>query len=151
MATPVLPLFPRIAHPDARPAIRFGAQQLDYGTLATACSAFRRTLADSGIKPGTRVGVWAQPELERMLGFLGCMCAGVVTVPLNAGLGEKELAHIVRDARIEAIFSAYPQQDKERTPGVPVHGFAFESDTMVAKRPPEQRGANEPALILYTS
>ena len=88
MASSVLPLFPRVAHPDMRPAIRFGAQQLDYATLATACAAFRRTLADAGLSPGSRVGVWAHPELESILGFIGCICAGVVTVPLNAGLGE---------------------------------------------------------------
>jgi malonyl-CoA/methylmalonyl-CoA synthetase len=151
MATPVLPLFPRIAQPDVRPAVRFGAQQLDYATLATACAAFRRTLADAGLNPGSRVGVWAHPELESILGFIGCMCAGVVTVPLNAGLGEKELAHIVRDAKIDAIFSAYPAKDRERTPSVPVLGFAFETDSMITPRPYEGQSANEPALILYTS
>src|SRR5262245_56840563 len=102
------PLFPRIVRPDLRPAVRFGAQQLDYATLATACAAFRRTLADAGVQAGDRVAVWAHPELVTILGFVGSVCLGVVTVPLNPTLGEKELAHILNDAKPCAIFSAYP-------------------------------------------
>ena len=134
MAPPVQPLFPRIANPDTHPAIRFGQQVLDYATLAAACAAFRRTLAEAGLAPGDRVGVWAHPELESILGFIGSVMAQVVTVPLNPGLGDKELAHIVADAKLDAIFSAYPEQDRERTKSVPVHGFAFDSDSMVTPR-----------------
>jgi malonyl-CoA/methylmalonyl-CoA synthetase len=147
----VLPLFPRIARPDERPAIRFGGQQLDYATLATTCAAFRRMLAEVGVGPGDRVAVWTHPELETVLGLVGSMCAGVVTVPLNPGLGERELAHILGDAKPKAIFSARPEADRERTRGAQVHGFQFESDSTVAPPSFAARGEREPALVIYTS
>jgi malonyl-CoA/methylmalonyl-CoA synthetase len=151
MAQALHPLFPRIAQPDLRPAVRFGAQQLDYATLATACAAFRRTLADAGVSAGDRVAIWAHPELETILGLVGAMCAGVVTVPLNAGMGEKELAHILSDAKPQVIFSAYPEADRERTKQHKVLGFAFDSGSMVTPRPVEGRAVDEPALVIYTS
>jgi malonyl-CoA/methylmalonyl-CoA synthetase len=146
-----LPLFPRIVRPDERPAIRFGGQQLDYATLATTCAAFRRMLAEVGVGPGDRVAVWTHPELETVLGLVGSMCAGVVTVPLNPGLGERELAHILGDAKPKAIFSARPEADRERTRAAQVHGFQFESDSTVAPPSFAPRGEHEPALVIYTS
>ncbi|MFT3922355.1 MAG: AMP-binding protein [Myxococcales bacterium] len=147
------PLFPRLLAPDSRRALRFGERELDYATLATACAAFRRSLASLRLEKGARVAVWAHPELETLLGFVGCVSNNMVTVPLNPSLGDKELAHILQDAKPSAIFSAYPERDRARSPGFAVHSFAFTQDSMVTPRAPKEdnESPDEPSLLVYTS
>lgn len=151
MAQPAQTLFPRITSPGPWPAVRFDDKCLDYATLSTACAAFRRSLSNAGLSPGDRVAVWTHPELDTVLGLVGSIVANLVTIPLNPQLGERELAHILADARPDAIFSAYARRDQQRTPEVPVHGFSFAVDSMVTPRAPAEPSLDEPALVLYTS
>jgi malonyl-CoA/methylmalonyl-CoA synthetase len=144
-------LFPSLNTSNTRPAVRFGDKRLDFATLATACAAFRRSLVTAGLAPGDRVIVWAHPELETILGFLGCVTSHVVTIPLNPSVGEKELAHILADAKPDAILSAHPERDKARTPQIPVHGFEFSAGSIVTPRAPSHLELDEAILVLYTS
>jgi malonyl-CoA/methylmalonyl-CoA synthetase len=148
---PVLPLFPGLASPDSRAAIRFDDTSYDYATLFAACAALRRSLAKASLSSGDRVAIWAHPHVDTMLGFIGALSAGVITIPLNPGLGDKELAHIIADSKPDAILSAHPEPDQKRTPSVPVHGFAFEGDSVITPRQLFDRGEEDPLLILYTS
>ncbi|HEX5657004.1 MAG TPA: AMP-binding protein [Polyangiales bacterium] len=157
MRQPALPLFPRIeaeaeaTPPPARDALRCGDQTLDYTGLATACALFRRALAEFFIGRNDRIAVWAHQDLNTMLTLIGAVAAGVTTVPLNPGLGEKELAHILNDAKPRAIFSAFPEQDAKRTPHIPVRGFLTPQRSLVTARIGETRRPDEPLLVLYTS
>lgn len=146
-----LSLFPRIEAMDAAAALRIGDEILDYAALGTACSLFRRALAELGLSARDRVAVWAHPELDSILGLIGSLVAGVVTVPLNPHLGPRELEHILADAKPRAIFSAHPERDRARTPGIPVHGFLSPTRSLVTHRLDETRGAQDPLLVLYTS
>jgi len=56
-----------------------------------------------------------------IVGLVGSISAGITTIPLNPDTGDKELAHILADAKPRAIFSAHPERDRARTPSVPVH------------------------------
>ena len=155
MSGDVLPLFPRIEAGDgtygARPAVRVGDETLDYAALSTVCALFRRALAETAVDKKDRVAVWAHPELDSLLGLIGSVSAGITTVPLNPQIGEKELAHILEDAQPRAIFSAHPERDQLRTPDIKVHGFLSAGRSLVAHRHAEERGADEPLLVLYTS
>jgi malonyl-CoA/methylmalonyl-CoA synthetase len=144
-------LFPRIADGEARPALRVGDAELDYAALFTACALFRRSLAELGITSLDRVAVWAHPELDAILGLVGAVCAGVTTVPLNPQVGDRELAHILEDAKPRVIFSSRPERDRARTPHIPVHGFLLPQRSLVAHRLADERSAEEPLLVLYTS
>jgi malonyl-CoA/methylmalonyl-CoA synthetase len=157
MPPPALPLFPRIeAEAEGAPlptqvALRCGDQALDYGALATACALFRRALAEFTLGPHDRIAVWAHNDLNSILTLIGAVSAGVTTVPLNPGLGEKELAHILSDAKPRVIFSAQPDQDKLRTPYIPVRGFLEPQRSLLTARKLDQRTPDEPILVLYTS
>ncbi len=157
MRQPALPLFPRIEAealaepPSARAALRCGDQAVDYTGLATACALFRRALAEFFIGRQDRIAVWAHQDLNSMLTLVGALAAGVTTVPLNPGLGEKELAHILNDAKPRVIFSAHPEQDASRTPHIPVRGFLQPERSLVTVRAHEARRPDEPLLVLYTS
>ncbi|HKH88355.1 MAG TPA: AMP-binding protein, partial [Acidimicrobiales bacterium] len=76
------PLFPSIADPDGREAVRIGNAALSYGQLAGAATATADQLHGAG-----RVVVWAEPTLELVIAVVGALAAGVAVVPINPGLG----------------------------------------------------------------
>jgi malonyl-CoA/methylmalonyl-CoA synthetase len=99
------PLFPSLADPDGREAIRIGDAALTYGQLAGAATVTAEQLHGAG-----RVAVWAEPTLELVIAVVGALAAGVAVVPINPGLGTRELGHIVDDGAPER-FVAWPGVD----------------------------------------
>jgi len=151
MRRDAISLFPSIDALGDRPALRVLDQTLDYAALGTTCALFRRALAEIGIGRQDRVAVWAHPNLESIVGLIGSVAAGVTTIPLNPDIGDKELQHILADAKPRAIFSSQPESDRARTPGLSVHGFMSPERSLVTHRLADERGADEPILVLYTS
>lgn len=151
MSGAALPLFPSLEAKTSRPALRVGDEVLDYAAVATACALFRRAVAEQGLGPGDRVAIWAHPDLDSLLGLIGGVTAGITTIPLNPHCGEQELAHILADARPRVIFSAHPERDRARTPGVPVQSFLDSTRSLVTHHRLAPHGADAPLLVLYTS
>ena len=151
MTDAAIQLFPCIEAMDAAPALRVGERTLDFAAVGTACALFRHALAEIGVSPRDRVAVWAHPDLDSILGLVGSIAAGVTTVPLNPQLGARELEHILADARPKVVFSAHPERDRGRTPGVPVHGFLSAERSLVTQRLAEERRPDDPLLVVYTS
>ncbi len=92
------PLFPPLATPDDREAIRIADGTLTYAELSRAAAAVA-----SGLNGASRVAVWAEPTLELCVAVLGALAAGVGIVPINPGLGPRELGHIVEDSEPEKL------------------------------------------------
>jgi malonyl-CoA/methylmalonyl-CoA synthetase len=80
-------------------AVAVGDAALSYGGLAAAASAHLAGLAARGIGPGDRVAVWTSPTPDAVVALVAHACAGLVSVPLNPASGERELAHVLGDAR----------------------------------------------------
>jgi malonyl-CoA/methylmalonyl-CoA synthetase len=148
---PIEPLFPGLVQPDSRPALRFGEQIVDYSALAAASSMFRRSLAQAGLTPGDRVAIWAHPTLDTVVALIGSVVSGMVLVPLNPGVGERELRHVLDDAQPDAIFSSWVERDQARTPEQTVHGLTIEADSLITPRMFNEENNDRPALIVYTS
>jgi malonyl-CoA/methylmalonyl-CoA synthetase len=142
------PLFPRLADPDGREAIRIGDGALSYRELAGAAAVLARQLEGAG-----RVAVWAQPTLELVVAVVGALDAGVEIVPINPGLGPRELGHIVTDSAPER-FLAWPGVDPpaelQHLPRTDVDPNA--PTGAAANVPLEQRGNDDDvAFVMYTS
>ncbi|MFI0925373.1 acyl-CoA synthetase [Streptomyces sp. NPDC021012] len=86
-------LFPALADPSDRPALRVGPDTLTYDGLARAAGALAGRLA--GVD---RVAVWATPTARTAVAVVAALLAGVPAVPLNPRTGERELAHILGDS-----------------------------------------------------
>ena len=110
------PLFPSLADPDGREAIRIGDDALSYRELAGAAAAMAHELEDAG-----RVAVWAQPTLELVVAVVGALAAGVAVVPINPGLGPRELGHIVRGQRPRAPAGVAGRGSAGRAAAPPPH------------------------------
>jgi malonyl-CoA/methylmalonyl-CoA synthetase len=87
------PLFPPLHNPDDREAMRIGDGALSYAEVSRAAAAMAARLAGA-----SRVAVWAEPTLELCVAVLGALGAGVPVVPINPGLGSRELGHILEDS-----------------------------------------------------
>ncbi|HEY8986816.1 MAG TPA: AMP-binding protein, partial [Streptomyces sp.] len=95
-------LFPALTDgPSDRPALAFGPRSLTYEQLAAAAGAVAERLA-----AGSRVAVWATPELETAVAVVGVLLAGGTAVPLNPKSGDKELRHILSDSAPSLLLTA---------------------------------------------
>ncbi|MCA1217437.1 acyl-CoA synthetase [Streptomyces sp. 8L] len=140
------PLFPALAAPDGRPALRFGDRTLGYAELAATATALA-----ARIDGARRIAVWATPSADTAIGVMAALLAGVPAVPLNPRSGERELAHVVADSAPELVIaeadaalpSALDGIERVTVPVVP------ESGGPAAPLPEPDR--ESPALIIYTS
>jgi len=151
VAWPVPPLLPALLDPTDRPALRFGADTLDYAELAGVAGALAARLPGSG-----RVAVVATPTLHTAVAVTAALLAGVPLVPLNPRMGERELSHVLVDAAPQALLAApgaelpealgaLARVDVEITPG-PGAAPAGTGGGTGGEVAPEA-----PALVVYTS
>lgn len=145
-------LFPCLAAPDGRLVLSLQGRSLTDRQLLTACRRHARALTAAGIGPGERVGVWTQPELGTIVALVGNALAGVVSVPLNPKLGERELAHIAADAAPRRCFAARPAEAPAAHVGPAEHVCEDTSDESCPEGHIDlNRVDDRPLLILYTS
>ncbi|WP_373048008.1 AMP-binding protein [Vulgatibacter sp.] len=140
------PLLPGLASRGEKIAVRIGDDSLSFAALAHGADSHAARLLASGLRPGDRVAVWAVPHLATVVALVGNARAGLVTVPLNPALGERELEHVLRDAAPQRIFAASPGAFEARTPFVD----AIELDGAGYRALPEV-ASDAPLLVLYTS
>src|SRR5581483_6231337 len=92
------PLFPPLADPEDREAIHIADTALTYAEVSRAARALAPRLDGAN-----RVAVWAEPTAELCIAVVGALATGVSVVPINPGLGTRELGHIVEDSAPEKL------------------------------------------------
>jgi malonyl-CoA/methylmalonyl-CoA synthetase len=136
-------LFPRLADPDDDEAIRIGEETLSYRELAGAAAAVA-----ASIHGDRRVAVWAQPALETCVAVVGALAAGAAVIPINPGLGTRELEHIVSDSEPERLL-AWPgieaPEQLARMPRLDVDRGAAGGALA------DELGPDDVAFVMYTS
>ena len=138
------PLFPSLADPDGREAIRIGDGALSYEDLAQAATAAAHHLENA-----MRVAVWAQPTLELAIAVVGALSAGAAVVPINPGLGPRELGHIVDDS-VPDRFVAWPGVDPpEQLSHLP--RLDIDPTARTEARLPDELQDDDVAFVMYTS
>ena len=138
--------FPRLMDPNDDESIRVGDDALTYRELAGAAAAVASELKGAG-----RVAVWAQPALEAVAAIVGALAAGVAVVPLNPGLGSRELEHIVTDSRPERLLAWPGVQAPEQLSGMP--RFDVDLNRLGARDAQlgDELGEGGVAFVMYTS
>ena len=140
------PLFPSLAHPDGGEAIRIGDAALSYKQLAGAATAIARELRGAG-----RVAVWAEPTLELAIAVVGALAAGVAVVPINPGLGPRELGHIVDDSAPDRLI-AWPGVDPPAELQHLPRSDVDRQNAAAGNRPlPDHLDPEAVAFVMYTS
>jgi malonyl-CoA/methylmalonyl-CoA synthetase len=132
-----------LAERDGEEALRFADRALTYAEVRGAASAVA-----ARVRGSARVAVWAVPAPETCVAVAGVLAAGSAAVPINPKAGERELGHIVADARPDLVLCAPGAElpaalrDAER-----VEVDLRDQDGDLPAEPPDEA----PALVIYTS
>jgi malonyl-CoA/methylmalonyl-CoA synthetase len=79
---------------------------LTFGDLDTRANRLARLLDRRGLVAGDRLGVFLANRLELIDIILASARSGIILVPINILYREREIAHIVADARLHAVIAA---------------------------------------------
>ena len=140
-------LFPPLRSPDDREAIRIGDRALSYAEVSRVAAA-----AATRVAGASRVAVWAEPTLELCVAVLGALGAGVPIVPINPGLGSRELGHIVQDSAPERLVAWAGVEPPEHLDGL--DRIDVDLTGADATAPPDVPGDvhdDDVAFVMYTS
>jgi long-chain acyl-CoA synthetase len=75
-----------------------------FADLDVASDGVAAGLAEGGINPGDRVGLYCPNCPELAIAYLGILKAGATVVPLNLLLNPQEIVFILSDARAKGLF-----------------------------------------------
>ena len=87
---------------------------LRFGDLHARSNRLAHLLARRGLQPGDRLAVYLANRIEFVDVLLACLKLGVILVPINILYREREITHIVADARPRmvvterAAFESFP-------------------------------------------
>ncbi len=122
---------------------------MDSARLRRSIRGYIAALESAGVAPGDRVALWTQRDPSTVIALLGNALYGAVSVPLNVGLGARELSHIVGDAAPKIVVSS-DDSLAIRTPDL--RTIVAESEGSRGEHPlPDRRVDDAPLLVLYTS
>ncbi|GMO49524.1 MAG: AMP-binding protein [Treponemataceae bacterium] len=97
------------AYPDSDAILhRAGKQReftrLTFARFAEECRRIARGLLAAGLVKGDRVALWAENRPEWMIIWMGAVIAGLVIVPIDFLISEKEALNIIKITKAKALF-----------------------------------------------
>jgi long-chain acyl-CoA synthetase len=89
-------------HP-SETAIHFRGQDVPYEAFWQRTGQLAQALADAGIEPGDRVGVYLPNLPQFVTSYYGVLRAGGVVVPMNPQYKAREIEHMLADSEATAV------------------------------------------------
>lgn len=86
-----------------RTAVVFKDQSLNYKELNDRATALAYQLVESGLKPGTIVGLYTERSLEMAIGILGILKAGGAYLPLDPHYPLERIKFMIEDAELSMV------------------------------------------------
>lgn len=143
-------LFPVLADPPDRPALRLGAEALSYPHLAGAAAVLAQL-----VPTGARVAVLVGRDLDTMVAVIGGLAADAQVVPVDAGATDREVEHLIGDCCPDLVLHPANQSVPALLADVP--RIAVATDALVTGQlldvagVPKVTTEAEPGLVMYTS
>lgn len=138
-----------------------GKENVSYRQLQEKVAAYRSSFAQAGIRPGDNVGLFSRNSVEFVFSYMAIAGLGAVVVPLNFQLTVREIAYIVKDARMKHLVTAerLPLEGELAAAGYQqavcqlVIGAIKNMPARGEEVPPVAAGFddNNPCVIIYTS
>ncbi|HEV8558082.1 MAG TPA: non-ribosomal peptide synthase/polyketide synthase [Actinophytocola sp.] len=136
-------------HPDAV-AVEHGTEALTYAELDTRANQLAARLADLGVGPGVRVGLYVERGHNAVIGLLGVLKAGGVYVPLDPHYPAERLAFVLADTSAAVIVTEKALLD--RLPGHDATAVCLEDLPGGSRSAPDIVVSQENlAYVIYTS
>ncbi len=92
-----LPALQRLSGPDR-------VEDISYRDALAIVKRFRAALAESGVRRGDRAAILAENRPEWALTDYGCLCSGVIAVPIYPSLTAPQVAYILGDCGAKTVF-----------------------------------------------
>jgi malonyl-CoA/methylmalonyl-CoA synthetase len=160
-------LFSRIANEINNPQspFVFGLQDTvyTYADMLERSAQYSNVLVNLGLKPGDRLAVQIEKSVDALFLYLGCIRAGGVYLPLNAGYRDKEVEYFIGDAKPVIFVCTNTRrsalEEIAKTNGVAhletleetTGSLSFKADNAEASFNDVHRSGDDLAAILYTS
>ena len=125
---------------------------LRFGDLNARSNRLAHLLARRGLEPGDRLAVYLANRIEFVDVLLACLKLGVILVPINILYREREISHIVADARPRmvvterAAFESFPRLD-----ALDVGELTRDASRHAATDVRRAIEGDSPAALVYTS
>ncbi|HMP77473.1 MAG TPA: long-chain fatty acid--CoA ligase [Kiritimatiellia bacterium] len=149
------------------PAIVFNGRTTTHAAFDQISDRVAAGLAERGIGPGDRVGLYCVNSDAFAFAYFGILKAGATVVPVNLLLNPKEVAYILKDAGVKGLiyfelFAEAVKSLRDQVPGVgcrvcigannPLGDVSF-TELLSCTTPPLQHSIDPSSLaaILYTS
>ncbi|WP_169314083.1 amino acid adenylation domain-containing protein [Streptomyces piniterrae] len=100
-------------HPD-RPALVDGDRSWTYGELDEAVSSLAGRLAEQGVKPGDRIGVFIAKSAEAVIAIHAGLRAGTVVAPLDVRNPVVRISHMVRQGGLTRLLTVAASENVAR-------------------------------------
>ncbi len=123
------------------------------GDLEAVSARHAGRLAALGLRSGDRVLLSAESSLELVASYLACLRMGLVVIPTNTAYGDRELRHVLDDARPRAAILDDPARRAQVAEIAPAIA-CLEPQLELPDGPTPALDASAPraaALICYTS
>ncbi|MEU1803504.1 amino acid adenylation domain-containing protein [Streptomyces sp. NPDC019937] len=141
-------------------AVVSGDAHLTYAGLLDRSARLTRRLQESGVRHDHRVGLFADPSLDLLVGVWGILGAGGAYVPLSPDYPEERLRFIIDNARAQVIVCQSHLADRLRQL-TPAGTRVLTVDEALAEQPtgpppplpdaPEEPRPDGLAYVIYTS
>ncbi|MFF7654532.1 amino acid adenylation domain-containing protein [Streptomyces sp. NPDC007983] len=138
-------------------AVVSGDAHLTYAGLLDRSARLARRLQESGVRHDHRVGLFADPSLDLLVGAWGILSAGGAYVPLSPDYPEERLRFIIDNARAQVIVCQSHLADRLRqlapadTRVLTVDDAPAEQSTGPPPDAPEEPEPGGLAYVIYTS
>ena len=132
-----------------RPALLVGDARIAYRELGPASARWAGALRARGVLPGDRVALLLPNGVDYIAALYGALALGAVAVPLNPLLRGAEVQQRIDDSRARLLVCSPEEPAAAGVAAELVH--PGEATTAEPWEAIAERGAGEPAVLLYTS
>jgi long-chain acyl-CoA synthetase len=149
---------PLLAHAREKPtelAVIDDAGQYTYAQLAAMSIALRRLLSTCTTRP--TVGIMLPSGVGFVASFYGTLLAGKAIVPINFLLGDREIAHVLKDSGVDTVLTMPPLAGRLKDSGLNVIDLLqLPRPTSIPDLPPNSdlvpsKSPDDLAVLMYTS
>ncbi len=128
-------------------------ETISYGELDRQANRLAAELAELGVRPGDRVGLFLRRSIPMLVGLLGILKAGAAYVPQDVVIAPRaQLAHVIDTAATRIVLTA---SGFEELIPLPAGATCVAIDAVMAEpaddAPPPQPSTADGCYVLFTS
>src|ERR1051325_784172 len=86
-------------------AVLSAGESLTFQQLHAEAVATAQALKELGVKPGDRVGICMQKNLDQVITILGVLWANAIFVPMHPVLHAEQIGHVVHDCDMKLLIT----------------------------------------------